>query len=80
MIICHANKEKRTATNNGKNRTTNQEKIRTLREKETYKYLRMSEGDIIKYAMKEKTLKKNTSRERENHSKPIYIEEISSKG
>ena len=57
-----------------------------LGEKETlkykcYKYLGKMEADTIKQAeMKEKKLKNNTSGERENYSKPNYIEEIFSKG
>ena len=59
----------------------NQGKIRTLREKETYKYLGILEVDTIKQVeMKEKNLKKNTPEERENYSKPNYIAEISSNG
>ena len=57
----------------------NKEKIRTLGEKETYKYLEILEVDTIKRVkIKEKKLKKNTSKERENYSKPNYIVEISS--
>ena len=56
---------------------SNQGKIRTLREKETYKYLEISEADAIKHAeMKEKIKKKNPSSERENYSKPNYVVEI----
>ena len=52
----------------------NQEKIRTPREKETYKYLRILEADTIKHVeMKEK----HTSGE--NYLKANYIAEISSK-
>ena len=48
----------------------NEEKKKTLAEKETYKYLRILEGDTIKQAeLKEKNLK-NTHDERENYSKP----------
>ena len=40
----------------------NQEKIRMLSEKETYKYLRILEADTIKRVeMKEKILKKSSS-------------------
>ena len=46
----------------------NQEKIKMLREKETDEYLRILEVDIIKH--EEKKLKKNTTGERENYSKP----------
>ena len=58
----------------------NQEKIRTLGEKETYKYLGMLEADTIKHAEMNEKIKMNTSEERENHSKTNYIAEISSKG
>ena len=58
----------------------NEDKIRTLREKETYKYLWISEADSIKQVKIKKKLKKNTSRGRENYSKPIYITKMSSKG
>ena len=58
--MCYANKrsEKRQMTE-GKEQP-NQEKIRTLGEKETYKYLEIFEKDNIKQAeMKEKNLKKS---------------------
>ena len=52
----------------------NQEKIRTFREKETYKYLEILEADTIRQVeMKEKKLKKSISGERENYSKQNYI-------
>ena len=54
-----------------------QEKIRTLGEKEIHKYLGVLEVDAIKQAGKKQ--KKYTSRERENYSEPNYIAEISSK-
>ena len=41
----------------------NQEKIRTLRGKETYKYLRILEADTMKQAEMEEKLKMNTSGE-----------------
>ena len=37
----------RDTTHDGRNRTTNQEKIKMLGEKETYKYLGILEGDTI---------------------------------
>ena len=58
----------------------NQGKIRTLRVIETYKYLGMLEADTIKQAEMKEKLKKNTTGERENYSKPNYIAEISFKG
>ena len=48
----------------------NQEKIRTLWEKETYKYLGMWEADIIKQMeMKETLTKDNFRRKRQQHEK-----------
>ena len=47
----------------------NQGKIRTLGEKETYKYLGILEADPIK--QKKKKFKKHISGERESYSKPI---------
>ena len=59
----------------------NQDKIRMLGEKETYKYLGILEADAIKYAeIKEILFKKNTSGEWENYSKPNYIARIPSTG
>ena len=53
----------------------NQEKIRMLGEKETYKYLGILEADGIKQSeMKEKN-KKSISGEGKNYSKPNHLEE-----
>ena len=49
-------------------------------EKETYKYLEILGADTIKQAEMKEKLKKNSSREQENYSKPNYTAEISSKG
>ena len=59
----------------------NQEKIRTLKETETYKYLGVLEVDTIKQVeMKKKKKSKNSiPGERENYAKPNYVAEISSK-
>ena len=57
----------------------NQEKIRTLGEKETYKYLRIFEADIFKHA-KMNNKKSNASGERESFSKLNYIKEINTWG
>ena len=51
----------------------NQEKNRTLGEKETYKYLGILEADIIKQVEMKEKLKKSISGERESYSKPNYI-------
>ena len=59
---------------------SNQEKIRTLREKETYKYLGMLEPNTIKQAETKQKRKKSIPGEREKYMKPNYIAEISSKG
>ena len=45
---------------------SHQDKIRTLREKENYKYLGILDADTIKKRRWEKKLKKNTSGERKN--------------
>ena len=58
----------------------NQEKIRTLGEKETHKYLGILKADTIKHVEMKGMFLKNTSGERENFSKSNYIAEISSKG
>ena len=55
---------------------TNQEKIETIGEKETWKYWKWIPSN--KRTWKKKF--KNTSIERENYSKPNYIAEISWKG
>ena len=56
-----------------------QEKLRMLREKETYKYLGILEADTLKLMeIKEKKLRKSISGKRGNYSKPNYIVEISS--
>ena len=63
----------------------NQEKIRTLREKENHKYLGILEADTIKQTeMKEKKKKKKekkrkASDKRENFSKPNSAAKISLK-
>ena len=49
----------------------NQEKIKTLREKETCKYLGILEADTIKYVEMKEKIKKNISGE--NYSKPNKI-------
>ena len=56
----------------------NQEKIKILGEKETYKYLGILEDTKGKW--RKKKLKKSISRDWENDSKPNSIAEISSKG
>ena len=57
----------------------NKEKIRTLREKETYKYLGILDGNPIKQAEMKEKIKKSITGELENYSKP-NITEISLKG
>ena len=58
----------------------NQDKIRTLGEKETYKYLGILEDDTIKQAeMKDKIQKKKISSELENYSRQNYLAETLSK-
>ena len=58
----------------------NQEKIRTLAENETYKYLRILEADTIKQVeMKNTWFKKNISGELENYSWQNSLAEALSK-
>ena len=58
----------------------NQEKIRTFREKEIYKYLGVLEADTMKHAEMKEKIKEEYFKERENYTKPKYIAENSSKG
>ena len=58
----------------------NQEKIRTLGEREANEYLGILEADTIKRAEIIEKIKKNTSGERENYSKSNGIAEIASRG
>ena len=59
----------------------NKKKIRTLGEKGTYRYLEIMEADTIKQVeMKEKKIRKNALRGRENYSKTNYTAKIASKG
>ena len=51
----------------------NQEKIRTLEEKETYKYLRILEVNTIKQVEMKEKLRKSVSREPESFSRQNYI-------
>ena len=76
--MCHAYKKKREKTEEIK--LPNQEKIKMLREKETYKYLGILEVDTIKF-VEIKEIKKSISDERENFWKPSSAAAgISSKG
>ena len=56
----------------------NQDKIRTLGENETYKYLGILEAGTIKQ-MKMKKLRKNISGEPESYSRQNHLEETLSK-
>ena len=51
----------------------NQEIIRTLEEKDTYKYLGILESDTIKQVEMGKNYKRSISGERESYSKSNYI-------
>ena len=63
--MCRANKEKREKPIDRRIEQPNQEEIRTLGEKETYKYLGILEADTIKHAEMKENIFKSTSRERE---------------
>ena len=56
----------------------NQDKIRTLREKEIYKYVGILESEAIKKWWK-KALRKNISGELESYSRQNYVAETLSK-
>ena len=57
----------------------NQDKFRTLGEKETYKHLGILEGDTIKQAEGKEKIKKNISGELESHSRQNCLAETLSK-
>ncbi len=57
----------------------NQDKIRTLAENETYKYLGILEADTIKQVEMNRKFKKNISGELENYSRQNSIAENLSK-
>ena len=52
---------------------SNQDKIRTLREKESYKYLGILKADTIKKWRWKKKVKKSISGEQESYLKQNYI-------
>ena len=58
----------------------NTESIRTLGEKETYKYLELLEADTIKQAMIKEKTKKSILDERENFSKQSCAAGVSLNG
>ncbi len=57
----------------------NQNKIRTLAENETYKYLGILEADTIKQAEMKEKIQKEYLRKPENYSRQNSIAETSSK-
>ena len=57
----------------------NQDKIRTLAENDTYKYLGILEADTIKQVEIKTKLKKNISGELENYSRQSSLAETLSK-
>ena len=57
----------------------NQDKIRTLTESETYKYLGILEADSIKQVKMKEKFKKNISGELESYSRQNYAAETLSK-
>ena len=62
----YANDEKRKRTNNRRKELLYQERIKTLGEKETYKYLGILEVDTIKQVKMKEKLKKRLRRTREH--------------
>ena len=65
----HANNEKQQTTPDGRIEQPNQDKIRTLREKETYKYLGILEADTIKQVEMKEKIRKGAPGESENYSR-----------
>ena len=57
----------------------NKDKIKTLAENETYKYLGILEADTIKQAEMKEKIQKNISGELENYSRQNSVAEILSK-
>ena len=68
--MCHASKEKRKTTH-GKE-LPNQDKIRTLEEKETNKYLGIFKSDTIKQEEIKENIKKYFRRTRKLHGTKQY--------
>ena len=81
----YANHGKGKTTNDGNNRNNKSSKNQNARRRkitstwESYKYLGILEVDTIKHAEMNEKIKKNTSWEQENYSKPNFKAEISSK-
>ena len=67
--MCHACNEKWQTTRNWGNGTTKSRQIRTLGEKESYKYSGIVEADTIKQIEMKDKFKKNISGEQENYSR-----------
>ena len=77
----HANNEKQKTTNDGRSRTTKSIKNQNAQRKENLEIIGNTGSRHHQTCGDErKNKKKNTSRERENYSKPNYIAEISLKG
>ena len=55
---CHAKSEKQETTHDGQNQITKSRKIRTLGEKQTYKYVGILEADTIKQVEMKEEIKK----------------------
>ncbi len=75
----NADNEKREKTNSGRNRT-NKEISRILEEMENYKYFRLLEVEIIKFAEIKGKKRKCSSNEQESLLKPNSAAEITSTG
>ena len=70
--MCHASNEKWQTTYDWRNGTTKSDKIRTLGEKDTYKYLGLLEADTIKQVEK-KTKFKRISQENKKSTRDKTI-------
>ena len=71
--MCHASNEMWQTTPDGRNGIPNQDKIRKLGEKETYKYLGILEADIIKLVEMSEKIRKNISGELEIYLRQNYL-------
>ena len=69
----HSFNEERETTHEGRDRLSHQEEIRTLMEKETYKYLGILEADIIKQVEMKGKIKMSISGGRESYLKQNSI-------
>ena len=77
LEICHDSKEKQETTHTDRIELPNPDKIRTLREKEPYKYLGILEADTIKQVkIKDKIKKEYPKKTRKLHETKLYCRKL----